>query len=147
MISYGRSGSQQEVGLWFINQEDLTSSKFGFGAPPADWSPFGNQIVFEFLNENDEEMSNQIWKADTSGENKTQLTNNGATINRAPAWSPDGKWIAWYTNEGLWVMKPDASEQKLLKKNGTMPKWSPDSPTDRIQRTHSKTGKNCTVDN
>tara|TARA_R110002126_G_scaffold228815_2_gene373163 strand:- start:4457 stop:5170 length:714 start_codon:yes stop_codon:yes gene_type:complete len=84
-ISYSRSGSQEEVGIWYINLEDSISTKFGFGSAPADWAPSGQQIVYEFLNEENSEGDNQIWTADTSGANKAQLTTNEFSANRAPA--------------------------------------------------------------
>jgi len=60
---------------------------------------------------------------------------SGAT---APAWSPDGKWIAFVQSEiskqGIYITKPDLSEKFLVYKPGpgltlqTYPlSWSPDS--------------------
>tara|TARA_R110002126_G_scaffold61524_2_gene159019 strand:- start:897 stop:1352 length:456 start_codon:yes stop_codon:yes gene_type:complete len=102
-------------------------TNFGFGSAQADWAPSGQQIVYEFLNEENSEGDNQIWTADTSGANKAQLTTNEFSANRAPAWSPDGEWIAWNTDDGVWLMKQDGNEQHLLTQDGSMPAWSPDS--------------------
>lgn len=52
-----------------------------------------------------------------------------------PVWSPDGSWIAFTTQEDgsddIWIIRPDASEQKSLVKNvwewDKHPSWSPDS--------------------
>ena len=60
-------------------------TNFGFGSAQADWAPSGQQIVYEFLNEENSEGDNQIWTADTSGANKAQLTTNEFSANRAPA--------------------------------------------------------------
>jgi TolB protein len=52
-----------------------------------------------------------------------------------PAWSPDGAWIAFVTQENesddIWLVRPDSTEQKALMRNDwewdKHPTWSPDS--------------------
>ena len=61
------------------------------------------------------------------GSEKRQLTKHQAE-DRAPAWSPDGKRIAFYSNrggrDGIWVMNADGRNQKRLT-DGNCPSWSP----------------------
>jgi TolB protein len=123
-ITFGRSGTQEEVGIWFGHLTDSTFTKFGFGATPADWSPNGNRVVYNFRD--------QLWTADTSRTDSTQLIDNDFTNNQDPAWSPDGQRIAWtaVTDDGseLWVMRADGTgKQRLAGPIAGQPSWKPDS--------------------
>lgn len=129
-LSYGRSGAQEEVGIWFVHLADSTRTRFGAGASPAEWSPSGQRIVYEGPQGN-AEGGNQIWSADTSGTSRVQLTRN-SFINRNSAWSPGGGWIAWTAlKEGgpaaLWLMRADGSEPRELLEDAQEPAWAPDS--------------------
>jgi Tol biopolymer transport system component len=121
-LTFSRSGTQEEVGIWFGHLADSTFTKFGFGAAPADWSPGGDRVVYD---------KTQIFVADTSRVDSTQLTSNDAVDNRYQAWSPDGQWIAWSpldeTGFELWVMRADGTEQQKLADGGSFPAWGPDS--------------------
>jgi len=118
-ITFGRSGTTEEVGIWFAHLADSTFSKFGFGATPADWSPSGDRIAYNF--------QDQLWTADTSRIDSTQLTSNEFVNNRGPAWSPNGKWIAWAPDSEVWVMRSDGTEQQKLVDRGREPAWGPRS--------------------
>lgn len=128
-LSYGRSGTQQEVGLWFVHLPDSISTRFGFGAPPADWAPNGQDVVYEGP-QGDAEGGNQIWIANTMGVKATQLSFNSSSTNRDPAWSPDGQWIAWTSHDQIRLIRPDGSEDRgipNLPRHASRPSWSPDS--------------------
>jgi len=121
-ISFGRSGSTDEVGVWFAHLSDSTFTRFGWVAY-SDWSPNGKRIVYNFRD--------QLWTADTSRTDSTQLTDNDFTNNRYPAWSPNGQWIAWSPLEEngfeLWVMRADGSGKRKLAEAGSFPAWGPNS--------------------
>lgn len=71
----------------------------------------------------------QIWSVAPGSRGLTQLTNTpfGASY---PAWSPDGKEIAYTAidksgNETVWIMDADGSNQRQLTQ-GSQSRWSPD---------------------
>lgn len=121
-ISFGRSGTTEEVGVWFVHLEDSTFTRFGWVAY-SDWSPDGDRIVYNY--------EDQLWTADTSRTDSTQLTDNDYVDNRNPAWSPDGEWITWapITDDGseIWVMRADGSQKQKLTDRGRDPAWGPNS--------------------
>ena len=97
---------------------------------------------------------NEIWVMDTNGENRHRLTDrrppgSDANGNMSPAWSPDGREIAFIgsddgpeedaTTHELYVMNADGSDVRQLTKNNDIdadPSWSPDG--DRIAFVHAE---------
>ena len=74
---------------------------------------------------------NQIFLVDLATGKATQLTQDGDNID--PAWSPDGKQIAYASDQGnkfeLWMMDEDGSNNHQLTQNDFndwSPSWSPD---------------------
>lgn len=74
---------------------------------------------------------NQIFSVDLASGQTTQLTQDGDNID--PAWSPDGKQIAYASDQGkqfeLWLMNADGSNKQQLTQNDFndwSPSWSPD---------------------
>lgn len=63
------------------------------------------------------------------------ITNSPGAHDRNPAWSPDGKHIAWISDKSgedeIYIAKPDGTEMKQLTKNADTYRfsiiWSPDS--------------------
>jgi len=71
----------------------------------------------------------EIFLMDTTGNNAVRLTYNSSDDTN-PAWSYDGKYIAWGSGSGdyagIWIMNAGGTDQHLLVRNGGHPTWSPD---------------------
>ncbi len=87
----------------------------GFSFLPA-WSPDGRQIAFYGIR--GEGNTYEIYVIDADGSNLRQLTSSSDSPyernNWRPAWSPDGKQIAFYSDfdhNSIWVMNADGTGQ------------------------------------
>jgi Tol biopolymer transport system component len=138
-----RTGKRQ---LWLMNVEDALQGTDGsdqtrltynplFDGNPS-WSPDGQWIVFASFRESDWDIylmpaPGSLASATTEPE-VTRLTSN-QEFEWAPAWSPGGTQIAFYSyrdgNGEIYVMNTDGSGQTRLTDNpaeDSSPAWSPD---------------------
>jgi Tol biopolymer transport system component len=93
-------------------------------------SPDGRQIAFCSLRDN---QYSQIYVVNADGTGEKRLTNISTGDSCGPAWSRDGKRIAFYSfalphpsrNPAIWVMDPDGKNMKRIAERGLSPSWSP----------------------
>jgi Tol biopolymer transport system component len=94
---------------------------------PLPSTDFGSRNGLIALTLRDRNGRLQISSIHTDGSDKKQLTTEGD--NGRPAWSPDGKTIAFMSirdgkKPAVWVMNADGAEPKFLAE-GLTPDWSP----------------------
>src|SRR3954451_24386102 len=108
-------------------EEQVTFPSPGFVDRDPDYSPDGRKIAFQ----REGEVSDEIWVVDADGSSPpTPLTHPepgclpvGGTCDGEPAWSPDGRRIAFVRdtgsgpddeNKGIWVMNADGTGARQL---------------------------------
>jgi len=118
------------------NQHHVTRNRRGDSDSPA-WSPDGRKIAFE-AGYSCGTISEQIFVVNPDGSDQRQLTRapkSSVCGSFTPAWSPDGRKIAFSSNRTgffrIFVMKADGTNPKRLTRGKAgiedeAPVWSPD---------------------
>ncbi len=141
MVSRGRTVVFDADG-----QNPVIISKFTHDVADPAWSPDGKKVVYvgpSDLNDPGNPEKAEIFQANLNPstmymENPTRLTFDNLYC-YDPAWSPDGKWIAYSKgafinlflaiDHDLYKCRPDASEDVLILHDGKVngvPMWTPD---------------------
>lgn len=105
-----------------------------------DLSPDGEHVVYSVGEPNLEEdmAQSDLWRARWDGSDKRPLTRTPEADEYQPAYSPDGRWIAFLSDRGeeedaktqVWMMRADGGEAEALTDfpGGVVDfDWSPDS--------------------
>lgn len=95
--------------------------RLALGEEPA-FSADGKHIAFV-------RESGGVWVMHANGSGQHELTPSNQ--DSYPAWSPDGRTIAFSVSEprrqeGIWTMNSDGTGQRRLTHRGIEPAWSPD---------------------
>lgn len=100
-------------------------------AARMDWSPDGYRLLYVVTSSN---QPGRMWIADIDSGTTRQLQPTGGEVGVHPAWSPDGRRIAFSggplnARRSIYTVNPDGTDPRALTPEEgaeTMPAWSPD---------------------
>jgi Tol biopolymer transport system component len=101
----------------------LTDNATYYDSQP-DWSPDGSKIVYSSARGGNEE---DIFVMRFDGSGKKNLTRNPAR-DQHPAFSPDGRWVAFDRDYEIWKMRIDGTRITQVTSDGLrnyQPDWQP----------------------
>jgi Tol biopolymer transport system component len=96
------------------------------------WSPDGLRVAYT---QGQGELSGQIWLIRTDGTGAHALTHSTGEVDSVPAWSPDGRWVAFQRyvacsggtcRNAVYAIRANGTGIRRVVLNGASPAWSPD---------------------
>jgi len=110
------------------------------------WSPDSNQLAYSVPNGKGR-LGTDLWVVNADGSNRRRIValNNEEVQCQNPAWSPDGKVIAFNTSdlerkpEAVWIVNSDGTGLHLLVDLAFSPQWSARGNEIAVRRKFSMT--------
>jgi Tol biopolymer transport system component len=131
-IAFHGGSNDSDRGIYVINPDGSDVHRvIGLNATysPLTWSPNGSAIAFVER----PGPGSEIWVVGVN-DGAARAVTNSTDVNEAPAWSPDGTWLAYSTTPKPYlpdvrfvIVRPDGSGEIVLKPPvASGPAWSPD---------------------
>jgi Tol biopolymer transport system component len=134
-VAWSPDGRTIYFGRYLIRTDGSGARRLPYIPITAVWSPDGRKIAFAAKGPEPPprySSHSDIYVMNADGSGKRMLTHN-ARYNAEPAWSPDGRKIAFRStrngNRDIYVMNADGSGKRNLTRNPARdgsPSWSPD---------------------
>jgi len=112
--------------IYFLGTDENQQFRFEIIGEQGDWSPDSQRLVYR----SGRDGITGIWISNRDDSGHTNITQSGS--DSFPAWSPDGRTIAFSRDEGgnvdIYTMSPDGSNlQRLTEAQGpdTLPTFTP----------------------
>ncbi len=123
-------GVTEPYGIGLIPQDGGALERLTVGPEqyPGSWSPDGQLLAFVKLSSTG---GWEIWIHSRAGERRLRPSGSLPAVERYPAFSPDGRWLAYVTDESghdeVWVTPyPGSAKQyKVSTEGGFEPAWAP----------------------
>jgi Tol biopolymer transport system component len=126
-----------ETGRAIGPMKKLLDGEYNF-QPNVNWSPDSEKLAFMRGPDREKQIyGGDIWTISVEDSSLTQVTSDREAREGAPAWSPDGKTIAYGKRTGrtysLWLISDEGAEPKKIAPRRVrgfrfkpFPHWSPD---------------------
>lgn len=103
------------------SQTDIASLD-GDDSHSPSWSPAGTRIVF--VRDLNDAAGEDLYVMGADGSDAHRIV-TAPGFDNSPAWSPDGKLIAYTHNTLLRTVRPDGTGMRTLAEDAGQPSWSP----------------------
>lgn len=158
LIAFSGVGTDGRLSLYLVHRDGSGLRRLTTGESDDNptWSPDGTRLAFGRTHLG----VHALWLINVDGTGARQLVglSDGEVsipgeYNEEPAWSPDGRRIAWARSFGgthhIWVIDVDGANDRRLVATASddrEPAWTPDGQAITIRRTRNQESQIITID-